>query len=266
MTSLPRLAVVCLVLLTLSAGCGRETYLERLDETKRFFAYEDRLNQNLTRVAWRGQSFLLRVPKQFQPIVPKSKPGAEGEDRDPRQPTFAELDLPGLQGAWQASLPLTGGEGNGPAWLYLCSNFEALGKKGAEDKAAAFNSDLIVKIATAVGQQHQTPSYAKLPNYEIPPKGQEAFVDKLKFRVASPGIPLIFDDKAYHIRIYCYKKDKSPAQISIIYVLPDNVVQAAKLDRAIDMSLETLQVTQEKPLPATSQGGKGKPAGNSKSF
>jgi len=263
MTSLPRLAVVCLVLLATSAGCGRETYLERLGETSRYFAYEDRLNQNLTRVAWRGQNFLLRVPKQFQPITPK--PGADGED--PRQPNFADLDLPGLQGAWQASLPLTGGEGNGPAWLYLCSNFELLGKKGEEDKAATFNKDVILKTATALGQQQHVPPLDKLPTYEVPPKTEEAFVDKLKYRIINPGIPLNIEEKAYRVRIYSYKKDvKSPAQISIIYVLPDNAVQAAKLDRAIDMSLATLQVTQEKPSPTPVQGGKAKATGKSGRF
>jgi hypothetical protein len=265
MTSPPRLAVVCLVLVGMSASCGRATYLERLDETTRYFAYEDRLNQNLTRVAWRGQNFLLRVPKQFQPITPKSKPGAEGED--PRQPTFAELDLPGLQGAWQASLPLTGGEGNGPAWLYLCSNFELLGKKGDEDKAATFNKDVILKTAIALGQQQKVPPLEKLPTYEVPPKGEEAFVDKLKYRIINPGIPFNIDEKAYRVRIYSYKKDaKSPAQISILYVLPDNAVQAAKLDGAIDMSLATLQVTQEKPAPTQVQGAKGKASARSKSF
>ena len=253
MTSLPRFAVVCLVLLAMSAGCGRETYLERLDETRRYFTYEERLNKNLTRVAWKGQNFLLRVPTQFQPITPKSKPGAD--DEDPRQPKFADLELPGLQGAWQASLPLTGGEGRGPAWLYLCSNFELLGEKGAEAKADAFNDDVIHRIAVAVGQQHQVPT--KMPTFEVPPKGQEAFVDKRTYRVVNPGIPALVDDKHYRVRIYCYKKPNSKAQICIIYVLPDDAVQAAKLDRAIDMSLETLQVTQDKPVPAPGQGGKG---------
>ncbi len=71
---------------------------------RRYFAYEDRLNQYLTRVAWAGRSFQLRVPNQFAPITAKAKPGDEGEERDPRQPTFAEgLELPGLQGAWHAN-------------------------------------------------------------------------------------------------------------------------------------------------------------------
>jgi hypothetical protein len=266
MTSLPRRAAFWLIVFaivgTLSAGCGRETYLTRLNETSRYFAYEDRLNQNLTRVAWRGQSFLLRVPKQFQPI--NGKPNAEGDD--PRQPAFVDLDLPGLQGAWQASLPLTGGEGSGPAWLYLCCNVEMLGKKGDEDKAATFNRDVIVKTATALGQQKQIPNIEKMPIYEVPPKKEEAFVDRLKYTVINPGIPVMIEEKAYRVRIFCFKKDKSPAQFTLLFVLPDNAVQAGKLDHAIDMSLATLQVTQDKPVPAPAQGSKSKAAGKSKSF
>lgn len=267
MISLPRLAVIGLLSLTAGTGCGRETYLERLDETKRYFAYEDRLNQCLTRVAWAGKSFELRVPKQFAPIISTAKPGVEGEQRDPRQPKFAEgLELPGLQGAWSAGFPLTGGEGEGPAWLYLCSNFDFLEKKSDEAKAASFNGDLIHRIAMAVGQPNQTPALEKLPSYEVPVKGEEAFVDKRKYKILSPGIGVIVEDKPYRIRIYSYKKEKSPAQISLIYVLPDNIVQAANLDRAIDMSLETLVVTQDKPAPAAAKGGKGKAAGRTKSF
>ena len=153
---------------------------------------------------------------------------------------------------------LTGGEGKGPAWLYLCSNFDLLGQKGDEAKAAGFNGDLIHRIATAVGQQHQVRPVEKLPSYEVPPKGEEAFVDKRKYKMLNPGIPAIVDDKPYRVRIYSYTKEKSPAQISLIYVLPDNIVQAAGLDRAIDLSLETLVVTQDKPTPAPAKGGKGK--------
>jgi hypothetical protein len=49
-------------------------------------------------------------------------------------------------------------------------------------------------------------------------------------------------------------------------VLPDNIVQASTLDKAIDLSLETLVVTQEKPRSGTAKGakaGKGKAAGGS---
>jgi|HubBroStandDraft_6_1064221.scaffolds.fasta_scaffold64005_2 hypothetical protein len=248
-----RFAIICLVVF---AGCGRETYLERVDETKRYFAYEERLNQNLTRVAWAGKNFQLRVPKQFQPIQPKTKEGEASQERDPRQPVFApELELPGLQGAWQANFPLTGNEGNGDAWLYLCSNYDFLAKKGDEARATTFNSEVIQKIAAAVGQP-PTP-LGKIPLYEVPPKTEEAFVDKRKYHVLSPGFPAKYNEKEYRVRIFSYRKEKSPAQVSLIYVLPDNLVQASVLDRAIDMSLETLTVTRDRPPPPAAKGGKG---------
>ena len=139
------------------AGCGRATYLERLDETRRYFDYEDRLNQSLTTVAWAGKSFQLRVPKQFRPITAKAN---SSEDRDPRQPTFADLELPGLQGAWEASFPLTGGENKKiPGWLYLCSNFDLLAKKSDEGKAAGFNGDLLHTVAKAWARNSRCPGW-----------------------------------------------------------------------------------------------------------
>ena len=161
------ITVLGLLLAAGLAGCGRETYLERFDETKRYFAYEDKLNQYLTRVAWAGKSFQLRVPKQFQPIATKTtKKGEEAaeEERDPRQPKFAELEFPGLQGAWQANFPLTGGAGSGEGYLYLCSNYDLLAKKGDEVKAKTFNADVIQRVATAFGQQALTPPLSKIPD------------------------------------------------------------------------------------------------------
>jgi hypothetical protein len=259
-----------LLLTAVLAGCGRETYLERFDETKRYFTYEDKLNQYLTRVAWAGKSFQLRVPKQFQPIATKTtKKGEEAaeEEKDPRQPKYAELEFPGLQGAWQANFPLTGGAGSGEGYLYLCSNYDLLAKKGDEVKAKTFNADVVLRVATAFGQQAFTPPLSKIPIFEFPPKAEEAFVEKRKFHVLNPGIAALVNDKQYRVRIFSYRKDKSPAQISLVYVLPDNIVQASTLDKAIDLSLETLVVTKEKPIAGAAKGaakaGKGKAAGGS---
>jgi hypothetical protein len=266
MSGIRRVAVFGLLLAAgVFAGCGRETYLARFNDTRRYFAYEDKLNQYLTRVAWAGKSFQMRVPKQFQPIQTKTKKEEESADeKDPRQPDYAELEFPGLQGAWKASFPLTGGAGSGDGWLYLCCNYDLLAKKGDEARAQAFNAEVIQRVATAFGQQGSTAPLSKLPVFEIPPKTEEAFVEKRKFHVLSPGIQALVHDKPYRARIFSYKKEKSPAQISVVYVLPDNIVSASALDKAIDLSLETLIVTQDKPRAGDEKGKapKGKPAGN----
>jgi hypothetical protein len=266
-----RVAVLGLLVTAAFAGCGRETYLERFEETKRYFAYEDKLNQYLTRVAWAGKSFQLRVPKEFQPIPVKTKKAEEGkgedaaEEKDPRQPDYAELEFPGLQGAWQAKFPLTGGAGSGEGYLYLCSNYYFLAKKSDEARAQAFNAEVIQRSATAFGQQGSIKKLSELPIFEVPPKG-EAFVDKRKYHMINPGISAIVRDKPYRVRIFSYKKDKSPAQISLVYVLPDNIANASALDKAIDLSLETLLVTLDKPRTGSAKAGKagkGKAAGGS---
>jgi len=66
------ICVVC-VTLVVAAGCGRETYERRLEESKHYFTYLDKLNQNLA-APWAGRGIKLRVPKQFQEIAgPKPK-------------------------------------------------------------------------------------------------------------------------------------------------------------------------------------------------
>jgi hypothetical protein len=263
-----RITLTGLLLAAGLAGCGRETYLERFDESKRYFAYEDKLNQYLTRVAWAGKSFQMRVPKQFQPIADKPKKGEETEEqKDPRQPNFPGVDLeyPGLQGAWHANFPLTGGSGTGEGYLYVCSNFDLLAKKADEGRAKAFNGEVSLRSATAFGQQATTKKLSEQQLFEIPSKAEEAWVEKKKFHVLSPGIPAIVNDKPYRVRIFSYKKENSPAQVCVVYVLPDNIVNASSLDKGIDLSLETLLVTQDKPRPTTNKGGakagKGKAAG-----
>src|SRR5580704_3339263 len=157
------LCLTGLIVAAVAAGCGREAYEHRLDESKRYFSYLDKLNQNLS-PPWVGNGLKLRVPKQFQVIAPpKPKPKKEPkngkappkdpvaedppvQDRDPRQPTFADLTFPGLQGAFTTQLSV-GGKGRESGYLYVLTNNDLLGKKGSDEKAAAFNSTVIHTIA-----------------------------------------------------------------------------------------------------------------------
>src|SRR5579863_2017254 len=202
----PRCVVVGLVVLSVSAGCGRTAYLERLDQTRRWFAYQDRLNQYLDTIAREGKNVRLRAPKAFHAIEPGKTKSGEESGRDARQPKWAELDFDGLQGAWQASLPLTGNEGYGPAWLYLLSNYDLLAKKENAAKAADFNNDVIRRIAKAVGEA--VPE--KLQVHDVPFKrGEDSYIEKMTFHAILPGIADRIDDKPYRIRIYNYQKPKS---------------------------------------------------------
>jgi hypothetical protein len=221
--------------------------------------YEARLNQYLTPQAWVGENVQLRLPNQFQLLSGKTQINEKGEEHDPRQPAFAEIELPGLQGAWQTRLSLTGGQGQLPGWLYVCSNYHLLAKRSDEARARSFNAEVVQRLASGVGRADTTPPIRSLPLLTVPPKAWDGFAENRKFRVLSPGIAVNIGGKPYRIRLYCYKKDKSPAQITLVYVVPDPfIVEGAALDYAIDVSLETLVVTQDGPSPSTfSKEGKG---------
>jgi hypothetical protein len=249
------LCLTGLIFAAVAAGCGHEAYEHRLDESKRYFSYLDKLNQNLS-PAWVGNGLKLRVPKQFQVIAPP-KPKAKKEpkngknapkeavaddppvpDRDPRQPTFADLTFPGLQGAFTSQLSV-GGKGREPGYLYVLTNNDLLGKKGSDEKAAQFNSTVIHTIAQAVGQADPAPD--KLTNKPIPGPKDEAWVPPRTFKVVRPGFAASIDGKDYRIEVYNCRQDKS--QVSLVYVLPENVSPAERLAGNIDLSLETLQLT-----------------------
>ncbi|HET6326194.1 MAG TPA: hypothetical protein VFG04_16065 [Planctomycetaceae bacterium] len=262
------LCIVGLMVSTLAVGCGREAYERRLDESKRYFTYLDKLNQNLS-APWVGSGLKLRVPKQFQEMpAPKPKPKKDPKnaaktpakevpeepvvaERDPRQPTFADLTFPGLQGAFTTKLSV-GGKTTEPGWLYVLTNSELLGRKGSDEKAAKFNSDVLHTIAQAVGQADPTPD--KLATNAVP-KG-EAWVPKRTFKVVRPGFAASIFNKDYRIEVYNCKQEKN--EVSLVYVLPENVSATEKLATNIDLSLETLQLTKL----VSSAGGGSKPSAN----
>jgi hypothetical protein len=244
------LCVVGVIVSVLAAGCGREAYEHRLEESRKYFTYLDKMNQNLS-PPWIGNGVKLRVPKQFQVIPgpapkPKKKPAKNAknapeedpvEERDPRQPKYADLTFPGLQGAFSAELS-TGGKSHETGYLYVLTNGELLGKKGSDEKAVQFNNTVIHTIAVAVGQPDPPPD--KMASNAVP-KG-EAWVPKRTFKVVRPAFAATLEGgKDYRIEVYNCKEQKN--EVSLVYVLPENVSAAEKLPSNIDLSLETLQIT-----------------------
>jgi len=243
-----------------AAGCGRETYERRLDDSRRYFTYLDKLNQNLS-PTWTGKGVKMRVPRQFEEIPgpkpkPKPKKSPKGgskekakepveeeptvEERDPRQPDYAEITFPGLQGAFKTSLSV-GGKARELGYLYVLTNGELLGKKGSDEKAARFNVDVLHTIAQAVGQTDPAPE--KMATDAVP-KG-EAWVVPRTFKAVRPGFAASIYGKDYRIEVYNTKQEKN--EVSLVYVLPENVSAAEKLANNIDLSLETLQLTKVVP-------------------
>lgn len=249
-----RLIGAYMVVLAVSAGCGVDTYEYRLEETRRYYSYLDRLNHFLG-PAWAAQGVELRVPRQFSLMAPPGAPADKDAPppRDPRQPTFAQLDLPGLQGAWEGSLSLAGNEGRAPGYLYVLSNAQLTMEGAPKEKEAAFNRDVVETIAKAIGQP--VPDLDKCPTLQRPKKGIEAYVPPVKYKIITPGLPTTVNDKEYRIQIYSFAKPKAVSQITIVLIAPQDVSGSEKLEQAMDLCLETLAVRALPPkLP---QAGKG---------
>jgi hypothetical protein len=240
------LAVLAVVLLLAGGGCGTAAYERRMDETVRYFSYLDRLNQYLSPGVWRAPGVELRVPKQFQQIPPPAE-GSDPKARDPRQPTFASIELPGLLGAWQANLARSGNAGNAKAFLYVLSNGDLLAQPNGAEKASAFNDSVARQIAVSVEQSAAVMD--KMGVYEVPkgPPG-DSYAAKRSFRLA-PLLPASVDDQDYNIAIYGYQNEKSPAQVTIVFVFPENVSPNERMERAMDLALETVDVSDERPAP-----------------
>jgi hypothetical protein len=257
MTFSRRLIGACVVVLAVSAGCGVDTYEYRLGETRRYYAYQEHLNRVLGPY-WSGVGVELRVPKQFN-MIPAPGPPKDKDappPRDPRQPTFAQLDLPGLQGAWEASLPLSASGGRAPGYLYVLSNAYLIMDGAPKEKQADFNRDVLETIAKAIGQQ--VPELEKLQTVQRPKHGVEAYVVPVKYKMVNPDWPTTVNDKEYRIQVYAYARTKPDSQVAIILVVPQDLNPAERLDRAMDLCLETLVVRPPPPRPP--QPGKGKPS------
>jgi hypothetical protein len=278
-------SLAALMVAAISAGCGRATYELRLEESRRYFTYLEKLNQNLGPIIT-GKGVQIRVPKQFEVIpgpIPKKKdpkkadkkgskdsdkaadkgadkdaakdapkdPPADADDpeeeRDPRQPKYADITFPGLQLAFSSDLSV-GGKAHQKGYLYVLTNGDLLGKRGSDEKAAAFNNTVIHTIAQAVGQPDPPPE--KMTNDAVP-KG-EAWVTKRTFKVVRPGFPASIEGKDYRIDIYNCKQEKN--EVTFVYVLPENVSPAERLSSNIDLSLETLHLTKIVPSAKSASG------------
>ncbi len=125
-------------------------------------------------------------------------------------------------------------------YLYVLTNGELLGRKGSDEKAAQFNNTVIHTIAQAVGQPAD---HVRLINWRPTRfRRAEPWVPKRTFKMVRPGFPAsIPPEKDYRIEIYNCKEQKN--EVSLVYVLPENVSPTEKLATNIDLSLETLQIT-----------------------
>jgi hypothetical protein len=255
----------------LAAGCGTELYEARLKDTRAMFAHQEQLNQNL-QAPWADQETgtSLRVPMQFAVLPPPvkppvdaaaekakaaaKKPGAMSEEEeeeeeeeiiDDRQPSYMNIGLPGLRGAFRAPLKASG-EGNAlidaEGFLYVLSNHHLADQP---DTAKEFEKHVVQLLSEAL---HKSIEPSDWKDDRFPPEGKAkaSFVKSVGYK----NVTLISDEPiaGYFREFAAYFYAQGDIQIVVLFVLPKDVEPVEKLTERIPLCLETLTVSGTKLL------------------
>ena len=253
-----RLVLVCCALLPLLTGCYEKRYEDRLKAAEQLYRHVDLLNRNLSPM-WQSASGLkLRVPIQFteipgppppevdeqgKPIKPKKPP------QDPRQPDYLKIELPGMQGAWEANLKIIGEQEVPPmlGFIYVLSNVEQfIVPEDATNRPdpAKFQERFVQDLSRNLGVKVKEEDWVD----EVKPQNFE-MVAKVKYQVLklNPEKPIADAKMTFSLYLNTTPDD---VQTFVMFVLPEGVSPDERLQERIALCLETLRAPPA-PNPGT---------------
>ena len=238
-------ALVGLLALT---GCGAEAYNSRLQETAKYFEYLETLNRNLAR-AWGNAGVDYRAPLQFREIPPpKIEKDEEGNviepEIDPRQPAFIDGELPGLIGAWKADVSVGDGA-TAPASIFILSNYPLWLETTDASEIVKFHDTAVRQVSGGMNLRLPDPKRVTIPAGIAYTKGKQFTTYSLPEKE--------IDGIAYHTTLYAHQA--GDARVVLVFVIPARIDTSERIGDRIEMSLETLTVTDVKP-PRPTPGGK----------
>jgi hypothetical protein len=249
-------------------GCGSEDYQDRLDTTSRYFASLELQDNNL-HGAWNdpATTISLRVPKQFAELSgPTPNPSeASGQNEgsgenaatesggstdeedippDPRQPGFLTIPLPGLRGAFRASLAVVGENGRsatGAGYLYVLSNHHLAGNP---EMAAKFQSETIRELAAALDVSLKPESSRDITL----PQRPDAFLKPVPYTEVELEPEEQPDEMAREFgvatRFSLYSHSQGDVQVILLWVLPRDLDTGEKMSVRRPLCLESLRIEQ----------------------
>ena len=292
--------VLCAAIsLTTIAGCGFQTYEERTETTKQYYDYVDRLNHNLG-PQFADSGISVRIPKQFTLLpapkkrrkkAPKKPKAVAGEVvevapkekvKDPRQPDYLDVEFPGLVAAWRADLNTVSGTGDSsqtatiPGTIYLLSNYELWGNYKGKNQTIKksdplkFHEQVIGVLEDGLHIRIDERARGSASNRinkwfteTVPKAKDEQFAPKKEVRTITL-VPEVEEGETgiqREYQVYLFKN--GDMKIVLIYALPRNVSTGEDLQDRILFSLQTLNVSPEKPAKARGNGkAKSSPGGN----
>lgn len=286
-------AVLCMVFV---CGCGAEVYEKRLAETVKHYEYMDKINSAVVPTPFNADGISIRVPKKFTPIIydPRSRkkqdadePEEESTDepKDPRQPDYMEIELPGLEAAWKmmVSVPLGDKDVQRPVYLYAMTNakrWRRFKKEGAKDPKE-LHKDLLSELgqeldlidalqeATGAGMASGDPKTNRYFSISVPDKSEERYTAPKNFT----AINLVPEDRTYHdveTEFHVYLYSEGDAFAALLLVVPLNANPSERILERMEIALHTMNAFKPDVTagaaaggnPATGGGG-GKPVGGS---
>ena len=254
---------VALLVITIAvacAGCGAQTYEQRLAETAHYYEYRQRVDNALERNPWQQFGVQFRQPKGFVEIP---GPTEEGE-HDPRQPDFLKQPLPGLIGAWQGEVQIDipdREESTMPAWIFLCTNHQRFLDRLTdptvtpallvEDLSNVLAADLRYEPDTALNPWQYEETRAPQGTPYVPRKTYDSIVLDDERNISGERIHMDF-------RLVRYYVDE--IQFCLLSVVPhgDILDRRERVYSNIDLAMENLVVSGDPPRPqsaAQSSGG-----------
>ena len=255
-----------LAFVVLIVGCGYAEYESRLNESRKYYAYLEKVETALTpKWSATGNLMDMRVPRQFSLIPePQPTPLADGTfekpTTDPRQPDYLNLTLPELFGAWQA--PFTVSKPEGPeeckGYIYALCNYWQLEGKQASD-ASEFVANLKTRMAESLGipvSDERTEEYPKgNPLYQYQ---QQQVYDVCSFKGK--------DINGTNYTFELYSRTNGTVIGVVVIVLPEGMEMTQKpsdripISERIPMMLASFNFTKNAPPPGSSPDAAGQPA------
>ena len=236
------------------AGCGVETYRERLNETVKLYEFLDSQNQNLVTPGWQRSDvgLSLRVPLGFRgPLaVPDSSDEEQGGDdasaTDPRVDPILGIQLPGVIDVWESDSP--------NARLYVLSNHERFRRVGdGGPSPSAYLSDLEdlleghFDVSIPDGEARE-PTVNVRYRQLAPERGssRSAFTPQKDYITIIFSNPQGINGRKFEGRLYMQRAEE--VQGAILVIAPQET--DARFRQRLDMMLETFYVSPERPRQA----------------
>ena len=244
-------ALPAAAMLLLVVGCGHAEYETRLAESKKYYAYLDKIEQNLApKWVLQGNLMDLRVPKQFAlipaPVPVKKEDGTfEPITSDPRQPDYLPLALPELFGAWEAVFKVTteGSVEERKGYIYVLSNYWELASERANDAVEFAN--VLKSILSQQLDQELKPENQRI---EAHPKVVPAYVQQQSYDVCTfPGKKI----KGANYTFEVYSRTNGSVIGVVLTVLPEGIDSQQKIAERIPMMIESFNFTKTPPKAGT---------------